>query len=244
MLSDQWKLQVAGLSNRKKHCNWLLCTLFIFLVFCCFQSGKALFANLHFYAAKNIIKPLQDEDADAFNTDLSSAQKHALNAVSLHGDLALYTDMVSTIKQWQAFISNDSEKMKLLLDEAETFNLMSLQNRPGWPVTWANLAYIKWHKKEFDDDFLRYIQFASKYGPNTPEVHDVITRIGLYLFESDARLFLSIKDIVKQHIIRGFNHPKTKRTLVNVVNDSGARIMVCSWLNGAYENENLALSCK
>ena len=151
--------------------------------------------------------------------------------------------MLSTVKQWQALKSDNRDAALKLLDEAELLNLTSLETRPSWPVTWANLVYIKWEKGEFDDDFLRYLNNATHYGPNTPEVHQVIAALGVYLYRNDIRMFLSNKDVLKTHIIKGIIHPKTRRTVLNTVKAAGVQQLVCSWSQGRFSAARKPLSC-
>ena len=212
---------------------------------------SAFVANLNFYAAKNVIEPLQSGESTAESTvestvetaELSAAKSAAEAAIALHSGLALYTDMLSTVKQWQALKSDNRDAALKLLDEAELLNLTSLETRPSWPVTWANLVYIKWEKGEFDDDFLRYLNNAAHYGPNTPEVHQVIAALGVYLYRNDIRMFLSNKDVLKTHIIKGIIHPKTRRTVLNTVKAAGVQQLVCSWSQGRFSAARKPLSC-
>ena len=103
---------------------------------------SAFVANLNFYAAKNVIEPLQSGESTVESTvetaELSAAKSAAEAAIALHSGLALYTDMLSTVKQWQALKSDNRDAALKLLDEAELLNLTSLETRPSWPVTWAS----------------------------------------------------------------------------------------------------------
>lgn len=212
-------------------------------MYCSYQSVNAFFANLNFYAAKNVIEPLQAGAFPVEVADLSLAQTRAETAVALHDDLALYTDMLSTVKQWQALESDSRDTALQLLSEAEHFNLLSLKTRPSWPVTWANLVYIKWEKREFDDDFLRYLKYASHYGPNTPEVHQVIASLGIYLYRNDISMFLSNKSVLKTHILKGVIHPKTRRNVLNAIKAAGVQQLVCSWSEGRFSAARTPLTC-
>lgn len=231
------------MNKLNRRTNGLLFLPFVFLLYCSYQSACAFLANLNFYAAKNVIEPLQAGAIPVEAADLSSAQTRAEAAVALHGKLALYTDMLSTVKQWQALKSDNREVVLQLLNEAERLNLSSLKTRPSWPVTWANLVYIKWEKREFDEDFLRYLKYASHYGPNTPEVHQVISNLGVYLYRNDIRVFLSNKDILKTHILKGIIHPKTRRNVLNSIKAAGVKKVVCSWSQGSFSAAREPLSC-
>ena len=113
---------------------------------------------------------------------------------------------------------------------AEELNLTSLQHRPSWPATWANLVYIKWLKNELDDSFQNYLSKASFFGPNSPEVHSVIATIGLSLPERNVRLFLVNKELVKKHLLLGLEHPKAKKAVIDGVLNANKQTLVCSWL--------------
>lgn len=231
------------MNNLHRSQNGLLFLLFVFLLYCSYQSASAFFANLNFYAAKNIIEPLQSGESTVETSDLPAAKSAAEAAIALHSGLALYTDMLSTVKQWQALKSDNRDAALKLLDEAELLNLTSLETRPSWPVTWANLVYIKWEKREFDDDFHRYLKYASHYGPNTPEVHQVIATLGIYLYRNNIRVFLHNKDVLKTHILKGIVHPKTRRNVLKAIKADGVQQLVCSWSHGAYLVARKPLSC-
>ena len=235
------------MNNQNRAQNGLLVLLFVILTYCGYHSVSAFVANLNFYAAKNVIEPLQSGGSTVESTvetaELSAAKSAAEAAIALDSGLALYTDMLSTVIQWQALKSDNRDAALKLLDEAELLNLTSLKTRPSWPVTWANLVYIKWEKGEFDDDFLRYLNNATHYGPNTPEVHQVIAALGVYLYRNDIRMFLSNKDVLKAHIIKGIIHPKTRRTVLSTVKAAGVQQLVCSWSQGRFSAARKPLSC-
>lgn len=80
----------------------------------------------------------------------------------------------------------------------------SLEIRPYWPMTWANLALVKRDLREFDDRFAEAAVNAARYGPWEPGVHRILASIGLpygILLEGDA------KTAVVGSITRGLRSP-------------------------------------
>jgi len=55
----------------------------------------------------------------------------------------------------------------------------SLDVRPYWPLTWANLALVKRDLAEFDGEMMQALVNAAKYGPWEPGVHEMLAEIGL-----------------------------------------------------------------
>ena len=192
-------------------------------------SLSTVMASINFYGAKNYIEQWQ-ADKDVNNDDLASAYLNARKAAERHVNHPLYTDTLSTILQYKALSNSDYNDSMRLLNEAEAENWKSALNRPAWPVTWANIAYVRWLKGEVNTDLIQYMTKASELGPHTPEVHLAVAEIGLGMSKRYVRTFLSNKDIVKKHTLLGLRHPKTKNKIANIVANTKTQSLVCTWL--------------
>ena len=209
--------------------NIKLGALAVIVVFLCFNSVTTVMASFQFYGANNFIQAWQ-EGIGVKLSDIDKAESFASSAFLLHDSLALYSDTLSTILQWKALQNNDNELKVDILNRAERYNLRSATYRPSWPVTWGNLAYVKWLKGEFDADFQYYLSQASTLGPYTEEIHVVIATIGLNLVKSNVREFLQNRALFKKHVLRGIAHPRSRAKLITYVENTNTKAIVCSWL--------------
>ena len=204
--------------------------LVLLVSFLCFKSTNLMMASIQFYGAQNYITQWQVSGREPEAEDIENAQQYAFKALTLHSDFALYSDALSTVLQWKALQANNSELKNTALNEAEMFNLLSTKHRPSWPVTWANLAYIKWLKGEFDEDFTRYITNADSLGSTTPEVHLSLATIGLGMSRINIRDFLTHKALFRKHIVLGLTHPRSKKNIAIRIDNTQTKPMVCGWL--------------
>lgn len=194
------------------------------------QPVSMMLANLQYYGAKNYLDEWQADPSQVNESQIAIAKQYAAKAIDLHPSFALYTDTLSNVLQWEALGTKSTSLRNELLNEAEALNLTSLQHRPSWPVTWANLVYVKSLKNQFDDSFQNYLSNASFFGPNSPEVHTVVASVGLSLPERNVRVFLANKDVIKNHVVLGLEHSKAKKAVIDSVLATNKQALVCSWL--------------
>lgn len=221
---------ISTIQQKKNGTAVLFIAMFLAISWLCFKSITTVLASLNFYGAKNYIDEWERQQKAPNTVQLLAAKQYALNAVELHPSFALYTDTLSTVLQWQALNNKGFEENIVLLDEAENLNLQSARNRPAWPVTWANLAYIKWLKGEIDGSFANYLNNASFLGPNNPDVHKAIAQIGLSMAKSDVRNFLQYKEVIFRHVTQGLSHPHSRKTIKEIILRSGTRTLVDQWV--------------
>ena len=162
-----------------------------------------------------------------------------MKSVYLDPSFSLYKDTVCTVLQWNALNNENFEEAIMLLDEAENLNLQSTLNRPAWSVTWANLAYIKWLKGEIDDSFANYLNNASFFGPNNPDVHKAVAQIGLSLAKTDVRRFLQHKVVFTKHVTQGLSHPRSRKAIKEIILSTGTRTMVDQWVKALPKNKEV-----
>lgn len=207
------------------------------------KSIVSVMASIEFYGARNYIESWQESGKVQNEHEIEQAQEFAERALSLHNNFPLYFDTLSTVLQWKALNSDNKESAMRALEEAEQLNLRSTNLRPAWPVTWANLAYIKWLKQEYDDDFIRYTNNASSFGPYTPEVHIVLANIGLSLSKSNLGVFLENKAMFQKHVLLGLKHSKSRESVVQTIEKNDAMRLVCTWLSLTPDIEIKRLKC-
>lgn len=228
---------ISALKQKSRIAAALLILMFLVVFLLCFKSANSVLASLNFYGAKNYIEEWERLEEAPNTVQLQAAEQHAINAIELHPSFALYTDTLSTVLQWQALNNKNFEETIVLLDEAENLNLQSTLNRPAWPVTWANLAYIKWLKGEIDDSFANYLNNASLLGPNNPDVHKAVAQIGLSLAKTDVRRFLKHKGVISKHVTQGLSNPHSRKAIKEIILSTGTRTMVDQWVKTLPKNK-------
>lgn len=233
-------------AEQKRSTSIKLGFLVMTLVSCwlCFKQTSSVIASLNFYGAKNYIEQWENRKEAPDAKQLSIAHEYAASAVNSHSSLALYTDTLSTVLQWQALFDNDAKKNNDLLNAAEKLNMQSVINRPAWPVTWANLAYIKWLKGEVDSTFSRYLNNASLYGPNNPDVHKAVAQFGLLMAKKDVRKFLQHKDIISKHVVQGLSNPRSQEPIIETIVNTGTLTLVCQWLSESSASVRNKVKCR
>lgn len=230
---------ISALKQNSRIARALLVLLFLVVFLLCFKSANSVLASLNFYGAKNYIEEWERLEEAPNTVQLQAAEQYAINAIELHPSFALYTDTLSTVLQWQALNNKNFEETIVLLDEAENLNLQSTLNRPAWPVTWANLAYIKWLKGEIDDTFANYLNNASLFGPNNPDVHKAVAQIGLSMAKTDVRRFLQHKGVISKHVTQGLSHPHSRKAIKEIILSTGTRAMVDQWVKASPKNKDV-----
>lgn len=230
---------ISSLKQNSRIAAALLILMFLVVFLLCFKSANSVLASLNFYGAKNYIEEWERLEEAPNTVQLQAAEQYAINAIELHPSFALYTDTLSTVLQWQALNNKNFEETIVLLNEAENLNLQSTLNRPAWPVTWANLAYIKWLKGEIDDSFSNYLNNASLLGPNNPDVHKAVAQIGLSLAKTDVRRFLQHKGVISKHVTQGLSHPRSRKAIKEIILSTGTRAMVDQWVKASPKNKDV-----
>lgn len=218
--------------NKNKSIFFLLALLGLTVIFLSVKSVSTVVASLSFYGAKNYIEQWE-AGGEVTKKAIINAESYAIKAKQRHNTHPLYSDTLSTVLQYKAFQNDNSEAAAQFLDNAEQLNWESVKQRPAWPVTWANLAYIKWLKGEVDDELSLFMEKSSALGPHTPEVHITISNIGLGMSKRNIREFLKSKELIKKHTLLGLEHPKARRAIIDIAANTKSQAMVCTWLKQA-----------
>lgn len=115
----------------------------------------------------------------------------------------------------------------------------SIEIRPYWPLTWANLALVKRDLREFDDRFFEATIKAARYGPWEPGVHQILASVGLpfaFVFADEPEARAAIIGSVT----RGLRSPVSYAPREVLAQLKNSQLLVDAELIAALENMLLA----
>ena len=227
--------------------KWVLGVAIIALtVSLCIQPVKTSLASLNYYTAKPILDTWRADPSSISLKNFNKAKNAAEAAVSLHPRFAFYADVLSEVLRWGVY-AGVAENKSAANTLARRLTHESLEIRPVWAITWANLAQMQWAESGVSSSYATYLNIASDLGGHLPEVHLVWATIGLELVNKDFLFFLLIQEKVKHHVLLGLSHPRAKANLLAIIRQNNMQGLVCSWLK-ASESEMInvlrALKCK
>jgi len=189
-------------------------------------------ASLDYYTVRNSIELWLNEGSAQSEQSYLRARQAVNTAQLLHNSHPLYSELNAQIKEWGVLSGFEPD---MTLQTAKLSYLEASKLRPLWPVTWANLAMLKWRKQEFDDEMYGYLQKANTLGPQKAEVHLLFSQLGLSLYQVNHPFYVRIKDEVHERIKRGLRGHATRNQLVSFIESTNNRKTVCRWI--ASENE-------
>lgn len=172
--------------------------------------------------------------------DYEQVRNAIATAEVLHGTNPLYIDLAGQIQEWGA-VSGFADSNAL--HNAKLRYIHATQIRPLWPVTWANLAMIKWRLEEFDEEMLNYLYKANELGPYKVEVHVLFTRLGISLYKANHPMYGELKDIIHKHIRLGLRNTQSKEMVSDFVITTQMLATVCLWIKVNDEYANQYLPC-
>ncbi|MFT4655490.1 MAG: hypothetical protein ACJA0G_002240 [Kangiellaceae bacterium] len=206
-----------------------LLTIFVLFIaavgfFNAFRFGGA---SARYYAAEVMIESWQSNAHIQTKYEYKRAKAAVFSANVLHGSNTSYINLAGQIEEW-GFLSGFDKKASL--ENAKINYLQATKVRPLWPVTWANLARVKWRLKEYDEEMLRYLNLANELGPYSVEVHMLFTRLGLSLYNAKHPMYEDIKDIVHERIRLGLRNRDSKTSIVTFIETADSLVGVCQWI--------------
>lgn len=218
-------LAITNEINRKRILPLFI--LFIALVgfLNAFRFGAA---SLDYYTVRNYLELWTSEGGAQTQENYNTAKSAINTATILHHSHPHYIELSAQITEW-GHVSGFEPDMSL--QQAENTYLAATKIRPLWPVTWANLAMLKWRKQEFDDEMLKYLNNADKLGPQKAEVHLLFAQLGLSLYQANQPFYTRIKESVQSRIFKGLRASQVSTKLVSFIKQSGHKKTVCRWLN-------------
>lgn len=184
-------------------------------------------ASLHYYEVRNALEAWQETGAVKTLNELSSAKQASDAARKLHGSNPLYIELAGQIIEWEVIAGYNNLQA---LERAKNYYIESSKYRPLWPVTYANLAMIKWRMQEFDDEMLEYVLKADRLGSQNVEVHIFITRLGISLYQANHPMYTTLKDRIHARISAGMRHQLAKPSIINYIKQNNALESVCRWM--------------
>lgn len=210
--------------NRERF--FALFILFVALIgfFNAFRFGGA---SLDYYLVRNAIDAWQVNARIQTQEEFNQARSAIQTANILHRSNPLYIDLSGQIKEWGA-VSGFDDRDGLLLAKANY--LQATKIRPLWPVTWANLAMVKWRLQEFDEEMLGYLMKANELGSQTIEVHILFSRIGISLYAANNPMYVEIKEIVHTRLGLGLRNSFSRAPIVSFIKSTESVSVVCRWM--------------
>ena len=226
----------------------MLCKQFawMFMVSLCLigivSSYKYSSASLSYYSARNLLESWVIEGEVARSSTVHEALDHIADARAAHPSHPLYHYLSAQIIEWGVF-SNALPHEQLI--EAQQHYTRALELNPTWSVTYASLALIEWRKGQLNDSFWDYLKMADNLGPMQPEVHILISKVGLTLYANNNMQFLKIRESVKKRIFLGLMNENSRAELLTFIKESETKETVCRWMRNTntYVTKNL-LKCR
>lgn len=145
----------------------------------------------------------------------------------LHSSNPLFINLTGLIKEWETKPNFDLQDR---LGQLKESYIQDTKIKPIWPVTWANLAIVKWHLQEFDEEMLGYLLKADKLGPQVAEIHVLFSRLGLSLYAVNHPLYKDIEDVVHTRMRLGIRNPNTNKPILIFINNTNSLSTACSWM--------------
>jgi hypothetical protein len=204
-----------------------------------YQYGTA---SLSFYKVNNILAQWQAQGDKKTKEQYLLAKQDIISALDKHPNHPLYVDVMAQIYEWGAISGYEDSKQALGM--AKQYYLQASQLRPSWPVTWASLVMVKWRLQEFDEEMLGFLANADKSGPFKPEVHILISQMGLALYKNNNPLLITIRPVFERHLALGMRNRESRQIVINTINNSGLNKQVCRWLTHEPQSTTLLKGCK
>ena len=192
-------------------------------------SFNQLRAALHYYKANNLLTQWRESEKINRQGDYILAKETAEKAVELSNNNPLYLYVLADIYQWGLYQKLESDPVNATKMAMQLYKL-SIQNRPSWPVTWANMAVLKWRNGEFDEDFKFYLSQADKFGKSQPEVHLLFTELGLAAYQARHPLYTQYKQTIKHRIYNAILSPQSRDKALSLIKKYEQRRITCRWL--------------
>jgi hypothetical protein len=156
---------------------------------------------------------------------------HAKSAIEIAGFLHTsnpeYMNLTGHIKEWGAVSGYDDANG---LAQAKLDYLNAIKVRPLWPMTWANLAMVKWRLQEFDEEMQGFLNKANELGPQSVAVHVLFTRLGITLHKAEHPMFSSIGEVMRERIRLGLRNKRSKEMILSLIESTDSLEEVCRWM--------------
>tara|TARA_Y100001956_G_scaffold16668_1_gene16182 strand:+ start:7060 stop:7767 length:708 start_codon:yes stop_codon:yes gene_type:complete len=221
---------MVSMNQKAKVTKYLVIAMVTLVLFSFINASfNQLRAALHYYKANNLLTQWRESEKINRQGDYILAKETAEKAVELSNNNPLYLDVLADIYQWGLYQKLESDPVNVTKMAMQLYKL-SIQNRPSWPVTWANMAVLKWRNGEFDEDFKFYLSQADKFGKSQPEVHLLFTELGLAAYQARHPLYTQYKQTIKHRIYNAILSPQSRDKALSLIKKYEQRRITCRWL--------------
>ncbi|MFD3316127.1 VpsP family polysaccharide biosynthesis protein [Alteromonas macleodii] len=221
---------MVSMNQKAKVTKYLVIAMVTLVLFSFINASfNQLRAALHYYKANNLLTQWRESEKINSQGDYILAKETAQKAVELSNNNPLYLDVLADIYQWGLYQKLESDPVNVTKKAMQLYKL-SIQNRPSWPVTWANMAVLKWRNGEFDENFKFYLSQADKFGKSQPEVHLLFTELGLAAYQARHPLYTQYKQTIKHRIYNAILSPKSRDKALSLIEKYEQRRIICRWL--------------
>lgn len=230
---------MVSMNQKAKITKYLVISVVTLVLFSFISASfNQLRAALHYYKANNLLMQWKESEKINSQGDYVLAKETAEKAVELSNNNPLYLDVLADIYQWGLYQKLESDPVNVSQKAMQLYQ-ESIQNRPSWPVTWANMAVLKWRNGEFDEGFEFYLSQADKFGKSQPEVHLLFTELGLAAYQARHPLYTQYKQTIKHRIYNAILSPQSRDKALTLIEKYEQRRITCRWL--ARENNGYVL---
>jgi hypothetical protein len=194
-----------------------------------FNAFRFGVANVDYSFVKNSIEAWQQKGLTQDPSKYTAAKQAIENAGVLHSSHPMYKDLTAQINEWGVVSGFDTD---LSLQQAKKNYLLASRSRPLWPLTWGNLAMVKWRMLEFDEEMLRFLNQADSLGPQTPEIHILFSQLGLVLYQESHPFYTELSDTIHKRLQKGLGpHSHRARPIIlDYIHANGHKEAVCGWM--------------
>ena len=223
-------LKIGRIRQHKFHYGVVI----IIVLLAGFGLHRALYyglANIAHIGVLNAVAKWQTSPTEHSYQEFSQIKAKAQQAVLYQPGYAEYWSVLAQVYEW-GFIFGYTDTPNALQD-AKQYYLRATQLRPLWPDTWASLIKLKWRLQEFDSELLFYVNQASTFGPQKPDIHLVIVELGLALNASHHPLLDDIRAEFYRRLALGLKHPASNKRVLELLSQYQAKPLACEWLKNA-----------
>lgn len=199
------------------------------LVYAICIAFNQMSAAMHYYKAKNRLDNWVAQGKVTNEAAYQEGKSAAESAVSLSNTNPLYLDILADVYQWGLYQQLEPDSADVT-KRAQALYHKSLQYRPGWPVTWANLALLKWRMKELDNEFRFYLERADTLGISQPEVHLLFTELGFATYQARHPLYTEYQAKIKHRLYQALLTPQSREKAIALIEKYEMKKTACRWL--------------
>lgn len=227
------KIDVKELANTYLKKEYALAiTVCCIVIVGLFNALRFGLASAEYHQAKDIMETWHVEQKVSSAQSYQEAASAVATAKFLHSSNPLYLDLAGELNEWAAIAGADLSQQDPAssLQTAKEYYLEASKARPLWPVTWANLAMIKWRLQEFDEEMLRYLNQADRLGPQAVEVDLLFIRLGIALYQSNNTFYIPLKERIHNRLRSGIVNERSRSLVLSYIDSTESIEFVCAWM--------------